>query len=93
MPAAFQWKLRLECKMVLFFILCFFGVVSLGYILVASERDLRSRQTNSINDEWVYPATPLRLKKRLKQNYRQRMQLLDSPPKNLVEFSRQGRVR
>jgi hypothetical protein len=76
------------------YIICFVGVVLLSFVLVASERDLRSRRRNLFNDEWgEYPESSIRLKERLRQHYRRRLRFTENRPTNVVEFSQTKQAR
>jgi len=80
--------------MAILYIICFIGVVLLSFVLVASERDLRSRRKNLVSDGWgEYPESSVRLKERLKQNYRRRLQVVTGSSANVIEFSRTKQAR
>jgi len=82
------------CNMAILYIICFVGVVFMSFVLVASERDLRSRRKNLFNDEWgEYPESSVRLKERLRQHYRRRLRFTDNTSTKVVEFSRTKQAR
>lgn len=76
------------------YIICFVGVVLLSIVLVASERDLRSRRKSLVSNECgEYPESSVRLKERLRQHYRRRLRFIENSSTNVVEFSRTKQVR
>jgi hypothetical protein len=80
--------------MAILYIICFVGVVFLTFVLVGSERDVRSRRKNLVTDEWgEYSEPSVRLKERLKQNYRRRLHVVASSSTNNVEVSPAKQVR